>query len=171
MTFACDQVQDRLSPFLDDELEAAEIRAIRAHLGSCASCAGALARLERLEALSAEVLGAAPAIGASEWRVRSARVEAASKSPRMLALRQHVVRRTIARFAVAAALFVASTLALPLLLERIEGEHLGHLCFSHKPGSNEAEVLEAWGETDDHWIHVDYPKSEGDAVVIMVSKL
>ena len=46
----CDDVIDRLSPFLDDELGPVESQAIVEHLAACASCSAALARQQKLSA-------------------------------------------------------------------------------------------------------------------------
>jgi len=44
----CDEVIDRLTPFVDDELGPVESQAIVEHLASCASCSAALARQQKL---------------------------------------------------------------------------------------------------------------------------
>jgi len=44
----CREVMDRLSPFLDDELDAVASREVSSHLASCASCAAALDRQRKL---------------------------------------------------------------------------------------------------------------------------
>ena len=44
----CREAMDRLSPFLDDELDAVASREVSSHLASCASCAAALDRQRKL---------------------------------------------------------------------------------------------------------------------------
>ena len=44
----CEEIQDRLSAFLDDELDAVTSLSVRRHLESCASCAAEYAALERV---------------------------------------------------------------------------------------------------------------------------
>src|SRR5262245_33877570 len=44
----CSEVMDRLSPFLDDELEPVASRAIVEHLASCPACSAELARQKHL---------------------------------------------------------------------------------------------------------------------------
>ena len=46
----CREVMDRLSPFLDDELDSVASREVSSHLASCASCAAALSAARRLGA-------------------------------------------------------------------------------------------------------------------------
>jgi len=46
---SCREVMDRLSPFLDDELDPATSRDIEQHVATCADCAAELARLRALQ--------------------------------------------------------------------------------------------------------------------------
>jgi anti-sigma factor RsiW len=76
---SCAWVQDRLSPYLDDDLEAEESRALGAHLERCGECAG---RWRSLRA-SVQVLRALPhlaAPGSVAARVLD-RIELESRGP------------------------------------------------------------------------------------------
>lgn len=50
MKTTCEQVRERLSAWLDGELDAAERREVAAHLEACPGCRGELAVLSRLDA-------------------------------------------------------------------------------------------------------------------------
>jgi hypothetical protein len=75
-----DRWTDRLSAYLDGELEPAEARACEAHLGACAGCAATLQELrqvaERAGALGSEAPGAEVWAGIAE-RIRSTPQESA----------------------------------------------------------------------------------------------
>jgi len=56
-----DQWTDRLSEYLDDELEAGERRALDEHLASCAACAGTLAELREVVMRASDLAARPPA--------------------------------------------------------------------------------------------------------------
>jgi len=66
----CREVRDRLSPFLDDELDPITSRDVAAHLETCGECAAELARMERLRDVLRREIAYAPASPALRERVR-----------------------------------------------------------------------------------------------------
>lgn len=61
MKTACDEVQERLSAWLDGELAAEERQQVAAHLEVCPGCQGELALLTRLDAALGTLEAPAPA--------------------------------------------------------------------------------------------------------------
>jgi anti-sigma factor RsiW len=174
MSVGCEQVLERLSPFLDREVSDVEAAEIARHLAACPPCGVSHRRLGKLEALSVLILRGAPAVGAAEWGARWSRVgPLGAASPRAIAVRARrarSMRRVFVRFALAASLLVAATLLVPLLHARLhEVVHpAGHLCYKDEPGANESEILEEpYTETDTHWVEVE----SADPVVIAIQKL
>jgi hypothetical protein len=179
MSFACERVLERLSPFLDRELPEVEIGEIREHLAFCPPCDGAHRRLARLEAMSISILRRAPAVAEAEWTARWSRAfGAGGQSAKVISLRdrrERSIRRTAGRFALAAALLVAATLTVPFLHGSLHPpvEHPNHLCYNRAPGANEGEIVEEpWTDSTDHGVWVDSGgDSEDGPVVITISKL
>lgn len=85
-----DQIQEKLSEWLDGELDASASAAVSAHVGACPACAGAAERLRRLgpvlfrpsapadprstEAFVARVMARVEAESVSPWERFAARV-------------------------------------------------------------------------------------------------
>lgn len=167
MSESCEQVLERLSPFLDGELSEGESGEVRAHVAVCPPCEAVHARLVRLETLSTTLLRGAPAVTAAEWGARWSRIDGLSLDPRIVARRERSVRRTLVRFALAAGLLVAATLTLPFFNARFGEVHENHLCFNAKPGANLAEIVEApWTDSEDHGVWID----QSEPVVIVVER-
>src|SRR4051812_31369685 len=104
MSFACERVLERLSPFLDRELPDPEVCEIRDHLAGCPPCHGAHRRLVRLETISIEILRRVPAVGAAEWGARWSRIDGQALNSKVIALRERrerSMRRIVVRFALA----------------------------------------------------------------------
>lgn len=155
----------------DGELPEPEAASLRERLAQDRELQQAQARLRRLTALSKAALRA-PVVSVTEWRALSERVlaDAAAGVARHAEARIISFRRSILRFAVAAAFLLAGTLVLPLLGGPSGRLDAGGLPIARAPGANDFEVLEAWGETKDYYIWLDYPSEPSDAVVIMVSR-
>jgi anti-sigma factor RsiW len=181
----CERALEQLSPFLDSELPDADTGAVRSHLDACPPCKHAHGRLVRLETISVTILRGAPDVAVTEWSARWIQIDGACVNPAAQARRakrERNARLSIATFAMAAAVIIAATLALPMLAGRFEApdgpiaHHHGpaaaaHLAYNSTPGANHAEVLELTSD-DDYSVGVSYPREEsGDPVVITVSKL
>ncbi len=95
----CREVLDRLSAYLDDELDPLASREIATHLATCPSCAAEHARLARLREVLRHEIGYHPAPAALRERVRrevrgtlrAASRPAASSLPRWLPMAAGVV--------------------------------------------------------------------------------
>ena len=76
----CHEVEERLSPYLDGELGAAESAEVATHLATCAACAG---RLRSLRGLSSAVRTAWPAQAAPDLLRSRVREALAEEAPRV----------------------------------------------------------------------------------------
>lgn len=94
---------EALNRLVDDETDATETAALRAHLAACPSCASEIARLERLRAVAA----AAPPIAAppASWDAVRARIVA---PPAPTPSRRSLARRAGPALAAAVAIVVAA---------------------------------------------------------------
>lgn len=76
---SCDDVQPRLSGYLDGEIGAAEAETIRRHLVGCATCEGVLGDLRRVREAARDLAPVAPP--ATAWQAIRQRTRAASAGP------------------------------------------------------------------------------------------
>jgi hypothetical protein len=110
-----EEVTDRLSEYLDDELEARERAAVEAHLRGCRECAAVLEDLRRVVARAQSLIPAPPQ--ADLWSGIAARIDRIAQ-PRRFSF-------TLPQLVAAAALLIAVSGALVLELTRPRPERAG----------------------------------------------
>ena len=98
-----DHVSDRLSAYLDDDLDASERAAIDAHLRGCAACAEELAGLRRLVTYARSVAALDEPPARDLWTGIRARLE----PPRAMAFAPRRVSLAVWQLAAAAVLLIA----------------------------------------------------------------
>jgi len=103
-----DEWTDRLSGYLDDELDGREYQALEAHLASCAACAETLAALRAVVARARQLPERAP--GTDLWPAIAARLE-----PRRAARRLRAPSSSGWRVSFTVPQLAAAALALTLL--------------------------------------------------------
>ena len=96
---------DKLSDYLDDDLSAADRRAVEAHLATCAACAAVVADLKRVAARARQLPDAPPRHDL--WAGIEARITAAPRVRRPAPMIRRRVLLSVPQLAAAAALLVA----------------------------------------------------------------
>lgn len=126
MTITCGELDRQLADYLDGTLGAADRAAVERHLAGCARCAAVLAALDERPAAAV----ALPTLSPSRdlWSGIEARIQ-----PRMLSLGERPARIAlsrrfvIAQLAAAAALLIAVTAALTVLIVRKPPTQMAHI--------------------------------------------